>query len=186
MKQILFPAVLYSSIMFITACNNNSRIDSYTVGFATPSGNQIWVRRVIFDDKWTTPVGTMACCWEEARASSFIQRHKLPAKVEVEWIDESEMIVYNASVNLDKNLTEHALNLPKFTVPNTNREYKKIYLIVGMKEAGDVIVWLSNAPYSQYTNGRVLEVVGQAKAKGIPWIPPDENDLKNYKPDTST
>jgi len=150
----------------------------FIVGFATPSGNKIWVQKAVFDHRWWRPVGSIACCWEEARAGSGVDDQPLPHEVYIQWLDESENVVYAANVTLPVDLPERARKLPDFVWKRDGKHDRDVYLIVGMKEHGEVVVWLSNAPHGENMTGRVLEIIGQAQAAGRPWIPPKDMDTK--------
>lgn len=185
--------VFFGVVLAVVACREqtpaeqNPLREPFTVGFSTPSGNKIWVQQAEFDQHWRRPVGSMACCWEESGASSGVDNQALPHEVYIQWLDESEKVVYAANIILPPDLPERAKKLPGYTVKHSGRKDPgSAYIIIGMKEHGQVIVWLANAPYKSNVEGRVLEIIGQAQAKGIPWTPPNENDLKNHKPDTST
>ena len=145
----------------------------YTVGYGTPSGNVIWIRRVVFDDRWSLPGGGLSCCWEEAGALALVFDWPLPRVVEVEWLDESERRIYEARVELAEDLARRAGRLKGVQVISSGRKREPaVYLIIGFREGGEVVVWLSNAPYKYNVSGRVLEEVGRAHARRMmDWTP---------------
>ena len=151
--------------MAASSCNSKTKLYKYYVGFSTPSSNEIWVDKVIFDGKWTTPVGTMSCCWESAHVASFINGRPLPKNVFVQWLDKSENVIFKASIKLDSNYEAQAESLPNYTVNHTDKEVEAIiYIIIGMGPNGMVTVWLSNAVSWRNNTGRVLNVIGQKQA----------------------
>ena len=144
----------------------------YVVGFSTPAGNEIWIRRVVFDDRWWAPGGGLACCWEETTSTVGVFDHPLPRVVEVEWLDESEKRIYEARVELPPDLPERMKKLPYFTWTIDGKRDLGHYLIIGFREGGGVVVWLSNAPHGYNMRGRVLEVVGEGHARRMmDWTP---------------
>ncbi len=145
----------------------------YNIGYSTPSGNDIWIRRVVFDDSWVLPGGGLSCCWEELNAGAGVFDHPLPRVVEVEWLDESEKRIYEARVELAPDLAQRAGRLKGVRVISSGRQRDPaVYLIIGFREGGGVVVWLSNAPYKYNVSGRTLEVVGEGHARRMmDWTP---------------
>ena len=145
----------------------------YNIGYSTPSGNDIWIRRVVFDDRWSLPGGGLSCCWEELNAGAGVFDHPLPRVVEVEWLDESERRIYEARVELAEDLARRAGRLRGVQVISSGRKREPaVYLIIGFREGGEVVVWLSNAPHGYNMRGRVLEEVGRAHARRMmDWTP---------------
>lgn len=158
---------------FATACESGT-FDYYAVGFSTPSGNEIWVQDVTFDDTWSVPAGSVACCWKAARKTVGVFEKPMPHSLHVQWLQRSEQRVYEATVSLTADLARQARTLPSFTWISDGEKDRGIYLIVGMESDGNVVVWLSNSTSSGNVKGRVLEVVGQTKARGRPWEPSAE------------
>ncbi|MFV1985230.1 MAG: hypothetical protein ACC657_16905, partial [Thiohalomonadales bacterium] len=64
-------------------------------------------------------------------------------------------------------------NLPGYTVISSQKKRNGMYLIIGMGENGESVIWLSNAKSATNKTGRVLYVVGKAKAYSKPWVAPD-------------
>ena len=144
----------------------------YTVGYGTPSGNVIWIRRVVFDGSPIMAAGSLGCCWEEAGKTVSVYDQPLPRVVEVEWLDESERHIYEARVELAEDLSRRMESLPEFTWTIDGRKDLGHYLIIGFREGGEVVVWLSNAPHGYNMRGRVLEEVGRAHARRMmDWTP---------------
>lgn len=164
-----------------TATKKETALKYFIVGFATPSGNKIWVQKAEFDQRWWRPAGSMACCWEEAGKTSGVDNQPLPHEVYIQWLDESENLVYAANVTLPPDLPERARKLPDFVWKRDGKHDRDVYIIIGMKEHGEVVVWLSNAPHGENMTSRVLEIIGQAQAKGTPWTPPKDSETKNVK-----
>ena len=153
-------------------CQSGSKqFDSYTIAFATPRGNKIAVREATFDNSWRVPVGTLSCCWGEAGAGSLIFNKQMPHSVHVEWLQEDESELYEASVTFPSNIDSRVRDLPPFTWISDGKQDKGIYLIVGMKPDGNVVVWLSNARSRHNRKDRVLYVVGRGQAQRRPWSP---------------
>ncbi len=145
----------------------------YTVGYSTPAGNDIWIRRVVFDDRWSLPGGGLSCCWEEVGRSALVFDWPLPRVVEVEWLDESERRIYEARVELAEDLARRAGKLEGvYVVSMRKRLDPRVYLIIGFREGGEVVVWLSNARSWKNRRDRTLEVVGRARARRMmDWTP---------------
>lgn len=173
-KSIVSGLILSISLL-IGSCHQQPQLFNYLVGFSTPSGNEIWVQKVIFDDTWTTPVGNLACCWEESTKSNHIYKRKLPRKLFIRWLDESTQQVFSATIQLIEKLPELANHLPYYTWDVDGKRDKDIFIIIGMRENGEVTVWLSNSQHGENLSGRVLKKIGHAQATSTPWIPPGES-----------
>jgi uncharacterized lipoprotein YmbA len=106
----------------------------YALGFSTPDGNEIWVREAVFD-LYRVPVGSMNCCWEEARSTVSIYDLPLPKAVSVEWIQEKARLVYRADVTLAADLDKRARALPEYRWLSDNQRDRHIYVVVGMRPA---------------------------------------------------
>jgi hypothetical protein len=146
--------------------------DSYATGLSTPSGNKIWIERIEFDDSWGVPGGGLSCCWKEIGAGASVFDKPMPRQVYLRWVDESETVVYEATLELAKDLAARARHLPGYTVLSSGRhDPGDPHLIIGMQEGGAVTVWLSNAPHGINMSGRVLHIVGTGQAAGRPWEP---------------
>ena len=95
-------------------CRAEAWKEPWTVGYSTPVGNDIWIRRVVFDDTWTLPAGALGCCWEETGKTASVYNYPLPRVVEVEWLDESEKRIYEARVELAPDLAAERCKSYKF------------------------------------------------------------------------
>jgi len=165
-KYFLLLIMLFS----IQACNDKPNVfDSYSVAFETPSGNKIWGRVIRFDDRWSVPLGSMACCWGDAGASSSVFNKPMPKKIYVEWLDESEKRIYKSTIILSEEISRKAKDLPSIRWDIDGKTSKKLFLIVGFKEQGMVNVWLSNAVSNKNKTGRVKHLIAEAQAIGEPW-----------------
>lgn len=142
----------------------------YALGFATPDGNEIWVRDAIFDN-YKVPVGNMNCCWEAAGSTVSAHDLPLPKTVFVEWIQEKERLVYSTRVTLAKDLAAQARALPEYRWLSDNEFDKHVYVVVGMRPDGYTVVWLTNGKSARNKAGHVLLVVGEAQARSRPWDP---------------
>jgi len=171
--------LLLSVIILLSACSNLSTSDGvfkkFTVGVTTHEGNKIWGRAVRFDTGWGMPSGAIACCWESTGATTTAMNQPMPKEIYVEWIEESTQLLYRAHVKISPDITKLANNLPSYTVISSQKKRTGIYLIVGMGKNGEAVIWLSNAKAGgSNISGRVLYVVGKAKAYSEPWIPPSK------------
>ena len=171
-ERVLAAVCAIAALTFLSACRSEV-FDSYSVGYSTPAGNEIWIQEVRFDDKWGLPGGGLACCWEEITAGASVFNKPMPHSVHVQWLQEDRKVVYAATVQLPDDLGERARKLPPFTWISDGKRDIGLYLIIGMQPTGGVTVWLSNIDSSANVKGRVLEVVGRARARSRPWRSPD-------------
>ena len=179
-KYITTPVLAIALVILLLGCSSAKQeqdkiVPSFSIGYSTPEGNKIWVRKAEFDHSYTKPVGAMGCCWEEAGKSSAVHDRSLPKHVYIEWIDESNSLLYSAGVDLAPDIYARAMSMPEVrTNDGSYTEKGNIDVLIGMGEKGEVFVWLTNFPYSGGDmHGRVLEVVGQAQATASPWIKPE-------------
>ncbi|MDH4274722.1 MAG: DUF2931 family protein [Gammaproteobacteria bacterium] len=172
-RSLIFICVV---LLTHTACTRaeDEKLHYFSIGYSTPEGNKIWIRKAEFDRRYTRPGGNLACCWEEEGASSGIFNESLPKHVYIEWIDLGDQLLYTADVDLVADVQKRAKEMTEVRDTESGfHEKGNIIIIVGMGEHGEVIVWLSNYPYSGGTiTGRVLDVVGKAQATARPWKPP--------------
>ncbi|MGE4578105.1 MAG: DUF2931 family protein [Desulfuromonadales bacterium] len=158
--------------MVVLAGCRAERFRSFTVGLSTPSGNHIYVERVVFDNEWWAAGGDINCCWEQAGSATGIFDKRMPRVARVRWHQLKEGMSYEATVHLDGDLARQTKRLPEFTWISDSVKDKGRYLIIGMEPNGNVTVWLSNAPHENNLRGRVLHVVGEAQAvAGPPGVP---------------
>ena len=170
-SNIKLVAILLLVILSGVSCTAKQNYVDYIIGFSTHEGNKIWVQEAIFDDSWSTPAGSLGCCWEEPKAASPVRRASLPDKIYIQWLDVKKNLVYKKEVKLQPQYGELALNLPEYTVKSSGRVVQpKIYLIIGMGKTGEVVVWLSNATSWRNKTGRVLHIIGQGQAVSEPWV----------------
>ena len=173
---IIYGVIAILLLSNLAACTHTEeeKLDFFTVGFATPEGNAIWVRKVRFDHRYTRPVGSLGCCWEQGGASSGVYNEPLPKHIYLEWIDESDKVLYTAEVELVADLEKRAKQMPEISSDDDRGITKgQIILAIGMGEHGEVVVWLTNFPYiTENVRGRVLEEVGQTQALAMPWQRP--------------
>jgi hypothetical protein len=143
----------------------------FDVGLSTTAGNHIYVQRIIFDNEWWAAGGEITGDWQQAGSTSGIHGRRMPREALIRWQQEDTGVNYEATVRLDENLAKMARNLPGYTRIADGRKFDaSIYLIVGMRPDGKVIVWLSNARSEGNLQGRVLHVVGEAQAVEIPAV----------------
>ncbi len=115
------------------------------------------------------PSGSISCCWEETGATTTAYNQPMPKEVYVEWIEMKTQLLYKARVKIDPKITKLANNLPGYTVISSQKKRNGMYLIIGMGKNGESVIWLSNAKSATNKTGRVLYVVGKAKAYSEPW-----------------
>ena len=158
-----------AAIAMVSACRSEV-FDSYSVGYSTPAGNEIWIQDVKFDGKWGLPGGGLACCWKEVTAGASVFNKAMPHTVYIQWLQEKRNVVYAATVRLPDDLGNRARTLPGYTVISTGRHFRDgPILIIGMKPDGQVTVWLSNVAGAANVKGRVLDVIAKAEATASPW-----------------
>ena len=174
----LILLLILSGLIVIGCKQNESEVlDSFTIGYSTPEGNKIWVRKAIFDRKYSKPVGSLGCCWQEAGKKSGVYDQPLPKHVQIEWIDDGDNLLYSAELDLTPDIFRRAKEMPELGSDNEVALDKgEIYLIVAMAEKGEVLVWLSNFPYlGENVRNRVLVEVGKTQAMSKPWQAPIKN-----------
>jgi len=157
------------SILAIAACastiDSNDTFKSITIGYSTPSGNEIWVKAVEFDSSWGVPGGGLACCWENPGKMAIVFNRAMPKVLRIAWLEESTQNHYDATISLSEDTASKARRLPNLTyIPIKRKKPPIVMLIIGMAPGGDVTVWLSNSSSGKHRKGRVLDVVGMAKA----------------------
>ena len=106
-----------------TACQRDV-FDSYTVGFATPSGNRIWVQDATFDGKWGVPAGSMAGRWQGAGKSESVFNKPMPHKLHIQWLQEERNLVHAATVQLPDDLGDRPRQGRRSAVATTNAEHR--------------------------------------------------------------
>ncbi len=170
--------LLLSAIVLLSACSNISTSDGvfkkFTVGVTTHEGNEIWGRAVRFDTGWGMPSGSISCCWESTGATTTAMNQPMPKEIYVEWIEKSTQLLYRTHVKISPDITKLANNLPGYTWGGETTKEVDMTLIIGMGKGGEAVIWLSNARAAGNKTGRVLYVVGKAKAYSEPWIPPSK------------
>ena len=155
--------------MVVLAGCRAERFRSFTVGLSTPSGNHIYVERVVFDNEWWAAGGDINCCWEQAGSATGIFDKRMPRVARVRWHQLKEGMSYEATVQLDEDLARQARKMPGYTRISDGRKFKDSpTLVVGMRPDGQVVVWLTNARSENNVRGRVLHVVGEAQAVAGP------------------
>lgn len=163
-KFIFGLSLILLAIMALAGCRAEE-IRYFTVGLSTTPGNHIYVERTVFDNEWWAAGGDISGDWQQAVSTSGIHDRPMPREARVRWRQLTEGVIYEAIVRLDKDLARKARNLPGFTRISDGRKFDAtIFLIVGMRPNGKVVVWLSNVPSEDNVQGRVLHVVGEAQA----------------------
>ena len=161
--------VLLATVAVAKCQTEDSRY--FTIGLSTTAGNHIYVERVVFDDAWWAAGGDLSGDWQQAGSFTGIHDRDMPRKARVRWRLEDTGVTYEANVRLAEDLERQARNLPEYSRISDGRKFKDgIYLIIGMRPKGGVIVWLSNAPSENNRLGRVLHVVGEAQAVEVPAV----------------
>lgn len=171
---LLGLSLMVLSIMAVAGCRAEE-IRYFTVGLSTTPGNHIYVERTVFDNEWWAAGGGISGDWQNAVSTSGIHDRPIPREARVRWHQLKEGVIYEATVHLDEDLARQARNLPGYTRISDGREFNDgLYLIVGMRPEGQVIIWLSNAPSENNRRGRVLHVVGEAQADVVqPTVDPE-------------
>ncbi|WP_199609912.1 DUF2931 family protein [Flocculibacter collagenilyticus] len=175
-KRLIYLFLIITSLLSLGCKSSQPVIDYMVVSASTVKGNELMVSQIKFDDQWGMPVGSLACCWQEAGAQSGVYNKPFPQKVSVVWSDLDQERIYFADIPLNGNAGLLAKNLPTFTWRSSSEEEKEIYpyIIVGFGENGEVKVWLSNAHTSRNKIGRVLHEIGSGQAQWNPF-PGDRN-----------
>ena len=165
MDKFIKPLISFACALFLAGCSSTGKIDYMVAGVGTENGNAIWGRSVVFDDTWGIPSGAIECCYAEAGGTVSLYDQKFPEKVAVEWLDKSENRIYYGEVAIDKVGYKLAKNLPNFSYYTGEVEDEIFpYLIIGMGEAGEIKVWISNTPSAGFI-GRVLHELGSGQAQ---------------------
>ena len=157
--------------------NPRQVFDSYSVGFSTPAGNQIWVQDASFDGKWGVPPAVWPAVGKKQGLPRVSSTNLCRTWLHIQWLQEERNLVYTANVQLPDDLGDRARKLPGYTVISTGRHFKDDpILIIGMKPDGQVTIWLSNVGGAANVKGRVLDVVGRPRRKvgrgqGRRWTP---------------
>ncbi|WP_199609911.1 DUF2931 family protein [Flocculibacter collagenilyticus] len=175
-QRLAFLLLIITSLQSLGCKSSQPVIDYMVVSASTVKGNELMVSQIKFDDQWGMPVGSLACCWQEAGASSGVYDKPFPQKVSVVWSDLDQERIYFTDVKLASNSGQLAINLPNYTWESSGKVEKKIkpYIIVGFGEHGEVKVWLSNAHSNRNKIGRVLHEIGSGQAQWNPF--PEEQD----------
>ena len=165
-RTILFLGLVLILLATVTVAGCRAEeIKSYTVGICTTAGNHIYVERTVFDNEWWAAGGDISGDWQKAVSTTLLFDRRMPREARVRWHQLDKGVIYEAIVYLDEDLARKARNLPGYTRIADGWKFDAgIYLIVGMRPDGKVIVWLSNAPSENNRHGRVLYVVGEAQA----------------------
>ncbi|KAF7774669.1 hypothetical protein PCIT_a4539 [Pseudoalteromonas citrea] len=156
----------------LTGCSVLSgNIDYMLVGSGTVQGNELWVTKMTFDDRWGMPPGSLGCCPLSAGKRSSISDIPFPKKLSVTWTDISQNRIYFGEVAIDsKKGTAFTKNMPPYTYNNGEQNMDpNPYLMVEFGENGEIGVWVASAAYPDYIDRVITQVgAGQAQWRAVP------------------
>jgi len=152
---------------------------AYSVGVTT-NGQEVSIAAIYLDNKWAIPGGvSISGTWRETKRGASLFNKPLPKEIYINWKDLRSKRHYDATIDLSPTITRQAQKLPPIHLDVANNNLHDIELIIGLKQSGKVVVWLSNAPHQHNLTGRVMYVVGRAQGhitqSSAPYYPSASN-----------
>ncbi|MEQ3529199.1 hypothetical protein [Pseudoalteromonas sp. XMcav11-Q] len=168
-----FYTVLLAAIL-LCSCSSSTELDKLRIGVSSYENSDLMVR-LVFDDKFSPPAGSIGCCWGNANANSTFWGAEIPHKVKAQWWDYKQGRHYNAEFSVQRDKAyKIAKNLPSITFHTGEIKEELVpQIIFGFGEKGEVKMWISNAPFDG-VEGRILEEIGSAQATWEPFELTDE------------
>ncbi|ATD05974.1 hypothetical protein SIO17_03055 [Pseudoalteromonas piscicida] len=152
------------AVILLCSCSSHTELEKLNIAISAYEKSDLMVK-LIFDDRFSPPAGSIGCCWGNANANSTFWGAEIPHKVEAQWWDYKQGKHYRATLSVQRDKAyKIAGNLPSITHYTGETEADlEPYIIFGFGEKGEVKMWISNAPFDG-VEGRILEEIGSAQA----------------------
>ncbi|MCO7200968.1 hypothetical protein [Pseudoalteromonas sp. OANN1] len=152
------------AVILLCSCSSHTELEKLNIAISAYEKSDLMVK-LIFDDRFSPPAGSIGCCWGNANANSTFWGAEIPHKVEAQWWDYKQGKHYRATLSVQRDKAyKIAGNLPSITHYTGETETDlEPYIIFGFGEKGEVKMWISNAPFDG-VEGRILEEIGSAQA----------------------
>ncbi len=152
------------AVILLCSCSSHTELEKLNIAISAYEKSDLMVK-LIFDDRFSPPAGSIGCCWGNANANSTFWGAEIPHKVKAQWWDYKQGKHYRATLSVQRDKAyKIAGNLPSITHYTGETETDvEPYIIFGFGEKGEVKMWISNAPFDG-VEGRILEEIGSAQA----------------------